>query len=334
MPASFLSPAQRDSYGQYLGDPSTQELARYFHLDDSDHTQIVEKRGDANRLGFALQLTTVRFVGTFLDDPTAVPPAVLATMSRQLGIELIQLNRGEGRHALARAVFHGKRGELRQRYREGQENQLDALGVVVNMIVAQMATRCVQKTRRDCHRSATSTSTCWDATRSPYLNRSLGASSGRSETPLTAVANRTFRSIAPQTPGATREPEEASAVGVRNPSGFESKAPLEHLPLRHRTVRRPQEQHAVAVRPMPPNAIPQNFGERLFIGHSQRSLQDRVRPLWRTRTATNDPSPIDRDQPALLHRDCIAEALGKPLRVDRLPSDTGLRSGLIGIVPS
>ena len=135
MPASFLSPAQRDSYGQYLGDPSTQELARYFHLDDSDHTQIVEKRGDANRLGFALQLTTVRFVGTFLDDPTAVPPAVLATMSRQLGIELIQLNRGEGRHALARAVFHGKRGELRQRYREGQENQLDALGVVVNMIV-------------------------------------------------------------------------------------------------------------------------------------------------------------------------------------------------------
>ena len=48
---------------------------------------------------------------------------------------LIQLNRGEGRHALARAVFHGKRGALRQRYREGQDNPLDALGVVVNMIV-------------------------------------------------------------------------------------------------------------------------------------------------------------------------------------------------------
>jgi TnpA family transposase len=35
---------------------------------------------------------------------------------------LQQLNKGEDRHKLARAVFHGKRGELRQRYREGQED--------------------------------------------------------------------------------------------------------------------------------------------------------------------------------------------------------------------
>ena len=48
---------------------------------------------------------------------------------------LVQLNRGEGRHQLARVVFHGKRGELRQRYREGQEDQLGALGLVVNVIV-------------------------------------------------------------------------------------------------------------------------------------------------------------------------------------------------------
>ncbi len=46
-----------------------------------------------------------------------------------------QLNRGEGRHSLARAVFHGRKGELRQRYREGQEDQLGALGLVVNMLV-------------------------------------------------------------------------------------------------------------------------------------------------------------------------------------------------------
>jgi TnpA family transposase len=45
---------------------------------------------------------------------------------------LNQLNRGVGRHQLARVVFHGKRGELRQRYREGQEDQLGALGLVVS----------------------------------------------------------------------------------------------------------------------------------------------------------------------------------------------------------
>jgi TnpA family transposase len=48
---------------------------------------------------------------------------------------LTQLNCGEGRHSLARAVFHGKRGELRQHYREGQEDQLGSLGLVLNMIV-------------------------------------------------------------------------------------------------------------------------------------------------------------------------------------------------------
>ena len=48
---------------------------------------------------------------------------------------LTQLNRQEARHSLARAVFHGRRGEVRQRYREGQEDQLSSLGLVVNVLV-------------------------------------------------------------------------------------------------------------------------------------------------------------------------------------------------------
>src|ERR1700674_5453540 len=36
---------------------------------------------------------------------------------------------------LRESFLGGKRGELRQRYREGQEDQLGALGLVVNMIV-------------------------------------------------------------------------------------------------------------------------------------------------------------------------------------------------------
>ena len=48
---------------------------------------------------------------------------------------LTQLNRHEGRNGLARRVFHGQNGELRQRYREGKEDQLGALGLVVNALI-------------------------------------------------------------------------------------------------------------------------------------------------------------------------------------------------------
>jgi len=43
-------------------------------------------------------------------------------------------NLQEGRHDLARHVFHGRRGDLRRGYHEGMEDQLGALGLVLNCI--------------------------------------------------------------------------------------------------------------------------------------------------------------------------------------------------------
>lgn len=43
-------------------------------------------------------------------------------------------NLQEGRHALAEKIFHGRRRELFQRYREGMEDQLGALGLVLNCV--------------------------------------------------------------------------------------------------------------------------------------------------------------------------------------------------------
>ncbi|MEN9149406.1 Tn3-like element ISXc4 family transposase, partial [Xanthomonas euvesicatoria] len=83
---SFLSTTQRERYGRYPDTLSSEELARYFHLDDDDREWIATKRRDSSRLGYALQLTTARFLGTFLEDPTAVPSPVLHTLSSQLGI--------------------------------------------------------------------------------------------------------------------------------------------------------------------------------------------------------------------------------------------------------
>jgi TnpA family transposase len=115
---------------------------------------ITEHWEDLLRLAGSLRLGTVQASGLIRTLQTKDRPTRLARALEEVGrlvktlyllryIEdeayrrriLVQLNRGEGRHQLARVVFHGKRGELRQRYREGQEDQLGALGLVVNVIV-------------------------------------------------------------------------------------------------------------------------------------------------------------------------------------------------------
>ena len=49
-------------------------------------------------------------------------------MNRQLTVQ-------ESRHRLGRKICHGHRGQIRQAYREGQEDQLAALGLVLNAVV-------------------------------------------------------------------------------------------------------------------------------------------------------------------------------------------------------
>jgi TnpA family transposase len=46
-----------------------------------------------------------------------------------------QANLVEGRHDLARTIYHGRKGEMTRAYYEGMEDQLSALGLVLNCVV-------------------------------------------------------------------------------------------------------------------------------------------------------------------------------------------------------
>ena len=86
MPVEFLTDAEAHAYGRFSGPPSRPELERAFFLDDLDKELVARRRGDHNRLGFALQLTSVRWLGTFLQDPLEVPREVVAYLAGQLDI--------------------------------------------------------------------------------------------------------------------------------------------------------------------------------------------------------------------------------------------------------
>jgi Domain of unknown function (DUF4158) len=69
------------------GEVNSEDISHYFHLDDSDHNLIALHRGNHNRLGFAVQLCTVRYLGAFPEDLTETPATVVSILGRQLDIE-------------------------------------------------------------------------------------------------------------------------------------------------------------------------------------------------------------------------------------------------------
>ena len=74
------------SYGRFEGSPSLADLNRFFFLDETDVALVHTKRGAHNRLGFALQLTTLRYLGVFLGNPADVPAEVVTFLGDQLGM--------------------------------------------------------------------------------------------------------------------------------------------------------------------------------------------------------------------------------------------------------
>ena len=82
MPVEFLSDEQAARYGRYHADPSPEQLARFFYLSPQDIQFLASYRRAYTQLGCAVQLGTLRFLGTFLPIPTRVPGVVVQTLAQ------------------------------------------------------------------------------------------------------------------------------------------------------------------------------------------------------------------------------------------------------------
>jgi len=88
MPVRFLSPAHYQAYGHYTGCPSPAQLSQYFYLDDFDRHHIAQRRRSRNRLGFAIQLVSLRFLGTYLNHLNQVPAEVTTYVAQQITLDV------------------------------------------------------------------------------------------------------------------------------------------------------------------------------------------------------------------------------------------------------
>ena len=86
MPVEFLTDEEAAAYGAYQVSPPQAEMEKLFFLDAADKRLVARRRGGHNRLGFAMQLTTVRYLGLFLPDPLSMPGEVVGYLAGQLKI--------------------------------------------------------------------------------------------------------------------------------------------------------------------------------------------------------------------------------------------------------
>lgn len=105
MALDFLTVEQAARYGRYQGDPSPEQLTQFFTLSDADRSVTAGRRRPESQLGFAVQLGTLRFLGTFLSNPQETPAVVVEHVAQQLGLPRQEFVR----YALRAATRHQHR---------------------------------------------------------------------------------------------------------------------------------------------------------------------------------------------------------------------------------
>jgi hypothetical protein len=110
VPTGLHSDAERARLDSFQAQVVPTDIETHFTLSRADRRQIPRTASPANRLGFALQLGALRFLGFCPDDLSTAPEAVVAFVARQL-----DLARGElGRYGRRGQTRTGHLGQIRR----------------------------------------------------------------------------------------------------------------------------------------------------------------------------------------------------------------------------
>jgi len=86
MSSDFLSAAERERWQRFPETIPQDDLAVYFFLSEDDIREVHRQREPFNRLGYALQLCTLRYLGFVPTDFMATTEAAVTCVAEQLGL--------------------------------------------------------------------------------------------------------------------------------------------------------------------------------------------------------------------------------------------------------
>jgi uncharacterized protein DUF4158 len=86
MSTSFLTAAERDRWQHFPATIPQDDLAVYFLLSEDDQREVNRQREPCNRLGYALQLCALRYLGFVPTDFTGTPVVMVTFVADQLGL--------------------------------------------------------------------------------------------------------------------------------------------------------------------------------------------------------------------------------------------------------
>ena len=87
MPVNFLTDAERLRFNSFPANLSNEDLIAHFTLSDTELIEIPVKTTEANRLGFAIYLVLLRFLGFHLASFETVPTQLINFVAEQISVE-------------------------------------------------------------------------------------------------------------------------------------------------------------------------------------------------------------------------------------------------------